>query len=254
MYDKNMVLADYNDKNYDYTKYWDGREYENESEFIALKKLLPHDFDNSKSVIDIGGGFGRLLPIFKERFGKITIFDYSSKLLGIANERAGSLGIAIRTINGDVNNIFNIVDEKYDCVTMVRVSHHLEDLEKVFIQIRNILNKDGVFILEVANKIHFKSVVSNLLKGNFKYFNLDSVSVATGDVTFLNHHPKKVEKILTDLGFAIEEKLSVSNFRHPLFKKIISGKILIFKEKLMQRIAAPVYFGPSIFYKLTLKK
>ena len=35
-----MNIADYNDKNYDYTKYWEGRDYENASEFIALEKLL----------------------------------------------------------------------------------------------------------------------------------------------------------------------------------------------------------------------
>ena len=204
-------------------------------------------------MIDIGGGFGRLLPVFKERFGKITIFDYSSKLLNTAKERAGSLGIDIKTINGDVNDIFNLVDEKYNCVTMVRVSHHLDDLEKVFIQIRNILNKDGVFILEVANKIHFKSVVSNLLKGNFKYFNLDSVSVATRDVTFLNHHPKYVENILKHVGFTIESTLSVSNLRHPFIKKVIPLGVLLKIENLLQNVGSKVYFGPSIFYRLKAK-
>ncbi len=248
-----MVIPDYNDKKYDYTKYWDGRDYENEAEFVAVEKLLPKGFDSEKSVIDIGGGFGRLLPIFKERFGKITIFDYSSKLLNTANERADSLGVGIRTINGDVNNIFKLVDEKFDCITMIRVSHHLDDLEKVFIQIKELLSDDGVFILEIANKIHFKSVASNLLKGNFKYFNLDSVSVATKDVTFLNHHPKYVENILKHVGFTIESTLSVSNFRHPFIKKVIPLGVLLKIENLLQSVGSKVYFGPSIFYRLKAK-
>ncbi len=67
-----MVLADYNDKNYDYTKYWVGRDYENASEFIALERLLPHNYDENKKVIDVGGGFGRLLPIFKKRLVLFT--------------------------------------------------------------------------------------------------------------------------------------------------------------------------------------
>ena len=94
-----MVLADYNDKNYDYTKYWDGRDYENASEFIALEKLLPNVYDQSKKVIDVGGGFGRLLPIFKKRFGVIYIFDYSKKLLETAEENAEKLGINSKSIS-----------------------------------------------------------------------------------------------------------------------------------------------------------
>lgn len=248
-----MVLADYNDKNYDYTKYWQGRDYENASEFMALERLLPRDYAENKKVIDVGGGFGRLLPILKRKFGNIYIFDYSIKLLETAEENASNLGIKITTINGDVNVITSLVETKFDCVTMIRVSHHLDDLEKVFIQIKEILNENGIFIVEIANKIHFKSFISNLIKGNFSYLNLYSVSVATKDVTFLNHHPKKVESILKDCGFTIIDKLSVSNFRHPFLKKYIPSKILLFLEKVMQKIGADIYFGPSIFYKLVKK-
>lgn len=248
-----MVLADYNDKNYDYTKYWQGRDYENESEFIALDKLLPNSYDANKKAIDVGGGFGRLLPIFKKRFGTIYIFDYSKKLLETAEENADKLGIKITTVNGDVNEISSLVNERFDFVTMIRVSHHLEDLEKVFLQIREILNDNGVFILEVANKIHFKSLINNIIKGNFGYLNKDSVSVATKAVTFLNHHPRRVEEILNRCGFKIEKRLSVSNFRHPFFKKHIPSKILLFLERVMQKIGAYIYFGPSIFYKVVKK-
>jgi len=248
-----MVLADYNDKNYDYTKYWQGRDYEKESEFIALKKLLPKDFDENRSVIDVGGGFGRLLPIFKDVFGDITIFDYSQKLLLTANENARDLGVGIKIINGDVNEISTLVDRKFDYITMIRVSHHLDNLEKAFSQINSILEDDGVFILEIANKVHFKSVVSNLLRGNFRYFNRESISVATKNVTFLNHHPKRVEEILNKSGFVVERKLSVSNFRHKVFKSVLSAKILLSLENIMQGLGIFVYFGPSIFYKLVKK-
>jgi len=248
-----MVLADYNDKNYDYIKYWQGRDYEKESEFVALKKLLPKDFNESRSVIDVGGGFGRLLPVFRDIFGDITIFDYSQKLLLTANENARELGVKIKTINGDINEISTLVDRKFDYITMIRVSHHLDDLERAFSQINSILQNDGVFILEIANKVHFKSVVSNLLRGNFKYFNKESVSVATRDVTFLNHHPKRVEEILNKSGFVIKRKLSVSNLRHKVFKSVLSAKILLGLENIMQELGIFVYFGPYIFYKLVKK-
>jgi ubiquinone/menaquinone biosynthesis C-methylase UbiE len=248
-----MVLADYNDKNYDYTKYWQGREYENESEFEALRKLFSDTSSEGKSVIDVGGGFGRLLPVLSSYFTDITIFDYSSKLLGVAQENARKNNIVVNTLKGDVNDLSSLIDKKFNSVTMIRVSHHIDNLKKVFNEVNKILSDDGVFILEVANKIHFKSIVSNLLRGNFKYFNRDSISVATKSVTFLNHHPKKVEELLEVAGFKIEKKLSVSNFRHPLFKKIIPLRLLLFLERFVQKPGALLYFGPSIFYKATKK-
>ncbi|MFZ2664292.1 MAG: class I SAM-dependent methyltransferase [Patescibacteria group bacterium] len=245
-----MVGADYNDKTYDYTKYWKGRDYENVSEFTALKKLLPEDFNKERSIIDVGGGFGRLLSVYKETFGDISIFDYSVKLLEIAQQNAKSLGLSINTINGDVYNLSSLVDRKYDCVSMIRVSHHLKDLDKTFEEISKILKNDGVFILEIANKVHFKSVVLNLLKFNFKYFKKDSISVASKDVTFLNHHPKYVEDLLKKHGFIIERRLSVSNFRSAFIKRILPFDLLLRLESVFQGILSSVYFGPSIFYKI----
>jgi len=254
MYDKSMAIADYNDETYDYLKYWEGREYENDSEFMALKKLLPKSFSEDKRVVDVGGGFGRFLPILKEKYGSITVFDYSSKLLELAKKRGSEIGVNLKIIEGDINHISGIFNENYDCVIMIRVSHHLDNLEEVLKQIKEILNEDGIFILEIANKIHFKSVVKNFFKGNFKFFDKKPVNVATKSVTFLNYHPKYVEDIFDKLGYKVEKKLSVSNFRHPFFKKIFPIKILLFKENLMQEIGAFINFGPSIFYKLTIKK
>jgi ubiquinone/menaquinone biosynthesis C-methylase UbiE len=242
--------ADYNDKTYDYTKYWDGRDYENASEVIALKKLLPKDFNKERSIIDVGGGFGRLLSLYKNYFGDISIFDYSVKLLETAQENATSLEIDIATVNGDIYSISSLVDKKYDYVSMIRVSHHLDDLEKAFQEIRKILTDDGVFILEIANKVHFKSVAVNIFKGNFSYFKKDSISVASKDVTFLNHHPKYVEDLLRKNGFVIERRLSVSNFRLPIIKKSFPSALLMGLENISQDILPPIYFGPSIFYKI----
>jgi len=51
----------YNDPNFDYTQYWIGREYENASEEIAIRRLLKNR--HFKNAIDIGGGYGRLCPL-----------------------------------------------------------------------------------------------------------------------------------------------------------------------------------------------
>jgi ubiquinone/menaquinone biosynthesis C-methylase UbiE len=245
-----MLDVDYNDKNYDYTKYWNGRDYENTAEFLALKKLLPKGKDESKSIIDIGGGFGRLIPIFRDHFGSITVFDYSQKLLDLAKETGNQAGVPVKTIQCDIYEISTCSQDRYDYAAMVRVSHHLKDLQAVFEQIRGVLNDRGIFILEIANKMHFKSIMKNLVRCNFKYFTQDSVSIATREVTFMNHHPKKIEKMLKNAGFRIDRVLSVSNFRSSFIKKLFPIKLLLKFEDFGQGLLSSFYFGPSIFYKL----
>lgn len=241
-----MQRPDYNDKTYDYIKYWEGRDYENASEITALAKMLPN---KGKRILDAGGGFGRLIPVYKGRFEEIVIFDQSNKILSQARNRAKSLGVAIKTQEGNLYKLSQYGLDKFDCVVMVRVAHHLDDLGKAFHEISELLLPGGVFILEFANKMHIKSAVKNVAKFNFGYFKTDSISRASKDVTFLNFHPDFVEKSLKSNSFRVVEKLSVSNFRNDAVKKTLSKESLLILENLLQKPFGFINFGPSIFVK-----
>ena len=241
-----MSRPDYNDKNYDYTKYWEGRDYENASELTALAKLLP---EKGRRILDAGGGFGRLIPAYKDRFKEIVIFDQSSKILAQAQSQAKSQNVAVTTQEGDIYKLSQYGLGKFDCVVMVRVAHHLEDLGKALYEISQLLDSGGVFILEFANKLHVKSAVRNVAKLNFKYFKTDPISRASKDVTFLNFHPDFVEQALKDNFFKVVDRLSVSNFRNDAVKKTLSKDSLLILENLMQKPFGFINFGPSIFVK-----
>jgi ubiquinone/menaquinone biosynthesis C-methylase UbiE len=241
-----MAQVDYNDKTYDYTKYWKDRDYENASEITALDKMLP---DKGGRILDAGGGFGRLIPAYKSRFSEIVIFDRSSKILSQAIAYARSLGVEIKTQEGDVHNLSQYDLGKFDCVVMVRVAHHLEDLGKALYEINQMLDINGTFILEFANKLHVKSAIKNALKLNFEYFKIDPISRASKDVTFLNYHPDYVEQLLRDSSFRIVERLSVSNFRSEAVKKTLPKQLLLVLEDILQKPFGFINFGPSIFLK-----
>jgi ubiquinone/menaquinone biosynthesis C-methylase UbiE len=242
-----MNIANYDDKTYEYKDYWKHRDYENISENIALRKLLPQ---RGESIIDVGGGFGRLIPLYKNRFNGCTVFDYSQKLLDQATESCAKTGIGnVKCVQGDVYKISEIVKQTYDCVLIVRVCHHLMDLDKAVSELSKITKSGGTLIFEFANKLHFKSVMANLLKGNFNYSNEEPVSRATKDVVFLNFHPAYAEKLLIKHGFKIEDRLSVSNFRLGFLKDIVPISILAFLEDALQCPLAIFNFGPSIFLK-----
>jgi ubiquinone/menaquinone biosynthesis C-methylase UbiE len=243
-----MAQSDYNDPTYDYTKYWATREYENLAEQTALRKLLPKQ---GVSILDVGGGFGRLSLTYHKVFQNITLFDLSSRILEQGITYTKSQGFSIKTIEGSVYDLSKLTKEKYDCVLMIRVAHHLSDLGNAFRSIHSVLKPNGIFILEFANKINFKSVLRNFRKD--KFFGLEPTSIATKSVNFYNFHPLYVENALYKAGFVIDKKLSVSNFRSLLLKKTLPLSALVNLESLAQTPLASLNFGPSIFLRCSKK-
>jgi len=65
---------------YDYPSYWKGRDYEHKSEFLAIRKLISKISEMGR-VVEIGAGFGRLLPSYYFRAKKVYLTDPSGKLI-----------------------------------------------------------------------------------------------------------------------------------------------------------------------------
>lgn len=236
---------------YDYPAYWVGREYEDGAERIALKRFF-RKIGGVDNLLEIGGGFGRLIPSYLSLARKICLTDPSESLLSIAKKK-----------HQDKKQIFfqkaslpNLPypDSNFQAVVIVRVAHHLPDLKPVFKEVYRVLKPGGYLILEFANKVHFLGRIKALSQGNFSFASdLETIdkrspeSIKQGKILFLNHHPRRIVNNLRDENFKIIDVLSVSNFRSPIMKRIIPRKVLLFLESIGQRFLARFYFGPSIF-------
>ena len=66
-------VANQYERGYDYTKYWDNRDYEHAAEEHALRTLLKRKHYNHAA--DIGGGFGRLCLVLREYADKVTLAE-----------------------------------------------------------------------------------------------------------------------------------------------------------------------------------
>ena len=82
-------MAAYYDS-YNYSSYWHGRDYEHESEVLAIKSYLAK-IPKIEKVLDIGCGYGRLAPVYVYRAKKIVLADPSRKLLSEAKKRIASI-------------------------------------------------------------------------------------------------------------------------------------------------------------------
>lgn len=236
---------------YDYQSYWTGRRFEDKCERLCLEKIIKL-IPPKGLIVDIGGGFGRLSSLYSSHFDKCLVVDPSEKLLAEGKKLAqNSPNIYFK--QGSLPNL-PIDDETGDAAIMVRVSHHIPNLCPSLKEVHRILKKDGYFILEIANKIHFLARIKAFLKGDFTFTKKmqpierrSKKNIKKDLIAFSNHHPDKVIKDLKKTGFSINEIYSVSNLRNPAIKSIFPEKILLFFERLLQKPLAFCYFGPSVF-------
>lgn len=238
----------YNDPTHNYRQYWEGREYENAAEELAIKRLLRDK--HFKHAVDVGGGFGRLCLLLEQYADTVTLAEPSQQQLDLAKDflkdhpevdrqllQADDLGFA---------------DGSIDLLTMIRVMHHLPDPAPEFTEIARVLSHDGVAIVEVANYAHARNRLKHALKG--KRLPLKPVDIRSAankrddEIPFVNHNPNTVIRQLAHAGLQVEKVLSVSNLRSPGLKKRLSYGTMLAIENILQQPLAPLYFGPSIFF------
>ncbi|MBR2994406.1 methyltransferase domain-containing protein [Candidatus Saccharibacteria bacterium] len=240
------IVSDYN--GYDYKKdFWEntGREYEDQADRMAIRKLLPKRMGK---FADIGGGYGRLANEYLKRAHKVIIFDYSKTELEQAKEIYGD---KIETRAGDIYEL-PFKDDELDGLMMVRVTHHLKHLDKAMAELYRVLKPGGVAVVEVANKRTLPKM-ARYVTGKSKVNPFDKSVANYKEISkdgFYNYHPKYVEEIFDKTGFKCERVLSVSNFRSRGLKKMFGTENLVKMENKAQKVLAPIRFAPSIYYKL----
>jgi len=232
-------FCDYEGSDYR-TAFWEGqqREYEDIAERIALRRLLP---SSGQRVVDIGGGFGRLLDLYTG-YREVVLMDYSTTQLKDAQQRQGQ-----NRITYVAANLYEapFASDAFDTAVMVRVLHHLSDVPKALQAIHSLLRPGGAFVLEYANKRHIKAMIRYLL-GRQKQSPFDSQPWEFVKLNF-NYHPAYIRQHLEAAGFSIERQLSVSHFRLAPLKRLVPARFLATLDGWLQQPTARLALTPSMF-------
>ena len=235
---------------HDYLRYWDGRDYENEAEQAAIRRLLHgRHFGHAA---DVGGGYGRLCVLLQEFADRVTLAEPSSRQLDIAATfLADHPRIERRQMQADA---LGFEDGSLDLLTMIRVMHHLPEPSTEFAEIARVLRPGGTAVIEVANLAHARNRVRYLLKGQrIPHLPVDIRSPENRhdeEIAFVNHNPHTVIEQLARAGLRTESILSVSNLRSATLKKVLSHRVHVAAEVASQRVLAKTFFGPSVFLEL----
>lgn len=241
------MQAHYDDPKFSYTEYWQGREYEHQAEVIALENLIAKE--KFIEVADIGGGYGRLTNWLASHAQKIYLIEPSEKQLMIGKEFLKHHK-NVQFIKATSEHT-KLASQSIELIVMVRVSHHLPNIIPTLDELTRILKPNAQLIIEVANSVNMKSRIMNWIKGTrVQLTPVERRSLANirkQTIPFVNHHPQYIEDQLKKRGFVIQRKLSVSNFRHKVFKKYLPRKTLLALENFTQPLLSRINFGPSIF-------
>jgi len=241
----NPPICDYEGSDYQ-TSFWDqgGREYEDRTEAIALKRLLP---ESGRLMLELGAGAGRNTPRYAG-YQQVVLLDYSTTQLAQAQERLGKSERYI-FVAADAYRL-PFIDGLFDGATMIRTLHHMADAPKALEQVQKVLQPGGTFILEFASKLNLKSILRYWLgKQEWSPFTLEPVEFVELNFDF---HPKTVQSWLQEIGFHIDRMLTVSHFRMDLLKRIMPTGILVWLDSLAQWTGSYWQLTPSVFVKASL--
>jgi SAM-dependent methyltransferase len=242
MREQTPPVCDYEGSDYQ-QRFWDegGRAYEDAVEGIALRRLLP---SAGSFMLELGAGAGRNTPRY-QHFERIALVDYSRTQLLQARERLGDSTRYVY-VAADVYHL-PFVDRLFDAATMIRTLHHMADPSLALAQTQRVMQADGTFILEFANKRNLKAILRYVLgKQTWNPFSQEPLEFAPLNFDF---HPKAIRGYLEKCGFHVERQLTVSHFRVGFLKRLIPTKLLVGVDALLQWTGRWVQFSPSVFIR-----
>lgn len=225
------------------TDFWEGqgRDYEDQTERVALRRLLP---STGRRLLELGAGFGRLTPEYAG-YEQVVLVDYSSTLLAEAQARLGRDPRFVYV----AANIYELPINAGTCdaATMIRVIHHFEDVPAALGQIRQVLAPGSVFVLEYANKRHLKAILRYLLRRqDWNPFDREPLEFVELNFDF---HPAYMQEALAGAGFQTTRRLALSYLRLGVLKRYVPTRWLVALDSLLQRTAPLGVWSPSVFTK-----
>jgi SAM-dependent methyltransferase len=232
-------IIDYEGSNYR-TDFWEGkgRQYEDQVERIAIKRLLP---SSGERLLDVGAGFGRYTNMFTG-YKQVVLLDYSRSQLEYARQTFGDDGYLY--VAADVYKM-PFAPGLFDAAVMVRVLHHMADAQAALNGIRHAMRRNGTFLLEFANKQNLKAILRWLLRlQNWSPFDTQPVEFVKLNFDF---HPQYIWGALSKASFKAGRRLTVSHFRIGFVKRWAPTFLIVALDSLFQLTGGWWQLTPSVF-------
>ena len=122
---------------------------------MHILQMLDVEGKENKSVLDAGCGTGDLLKeLFSGGFGRLEGIDISDSMVSIASENCKE-GIGKGKIRIQAGSVLALpfADSSFDIVVCSGLVEYLSDDEEWVKEVKRVLKKDGILVVNVTNKI-----------------------------------------------------------------------------------------------------
>ena len=242
--------AVYDDPDFDYSRFWAGRDYEHGAELLAIRRLL--DGQRFAHAVNVGGGYGRLCSVLAEHAARVTLIDARSQQLALSEQMLPA-GLAVARQQAAPTRL-GLQDGCADLAALIRVLQYRPSPGPVLAELARVLRPGGMAVVEMANSAQAGNRLAALMRGHhIPRVPVDLSSAASrrhGAAPFVHHHPRALIQQFRVAGLSVRRVLSVSNMRHALPMAVLPERAMLAAERVMQVALGPCYFGPSIFFLL----
>jgi SAM-dependent methyltransferase len=237
-----IPVCDYEGSEYQ-SQFWEqaDRAYEDRVEAVALHRLMP---SGGRRLLEVGAGAGRNTLRYPH-FDQLVLLDYSRTQLEQARRQLGDRQDLVFVVGDAYRLPFG--PAAFDAATMIRTLHHMAEPAQALAQVAGVLVPGAEFVLEYASKRHLKAILRwGLRRQGWSPF--DARAVEFADLNF-DFHPDAVNGWLRQAGLVVERRLGVSFFRHPVLKRMVPLRVLVWGDALAQVPGGWWPITPSVFVR-----
>jgi ubiquinone/menaquinone biosynthesis C-methylase UbiE len=190
-YDPEKGIVDYNKR--DFREFWEGRAMEliHAEEQVIIRKLLP---DTGGWFLDLGCGFGRLLPDYDAPDRNLVLVDYALNHLEMADQRYK--GENVHFVAADAMAL-PFREGVFSNGVCVRFFHHVAEPDPLWAELSRIFRPAGSLVFSYVNQ---RNLLRILLHGK-KTMSQDHREI---DSQIFACHPQYFDNLVNRFGFHLE--------------------------------------------------
>ena len=189
--------------------------------FKKLSDQIKNNFSEKKNILEIGCNDGVFLNNFIDQDYKLIGIDPS---VTINNINSSNIIKYNNFFNDEITNKILIDHGKQDIIVACNCLAHIDDINSIYKNIKNLLHKDGVVIIEVH---YLKDLIDNLnfdfiYHEHMSYYSINTV------ITLCNNHNLYLSNLehITNHGGSIRIYL-----KHKIGDKLFSASIMPYLDK-----------------------
>lgn len=233
------IIKDYSGR--DYRTVWQHprAQFEDEFEGGIIKKLVSHE---PGWFIDLGGGYGRLVPLYTKKGRNIVIVDYAPNLLEMAAETYASRD-DVHLIAANAYHL-PFKDSTFSAGISIRTFHHMNAPERFLGELSRVMRPQTHALIEYSNKRNLMRVLKKWNK---------SMQVDHEEYMDLQYgtHPRYFSQIAERVGLEVARNLGTGFLPRFLTEKTLSFKPLFsIIETLLDGLYGPLGLAPMNFSDL----